>query len=277
MARPDPELQRLRHLALRVYDWLGRILAGIAAVWLFGLLWLPLGLAVGFAVDRGRRIAAFRLARWNALAADADDRRYILTAAATMGFVAKADGRVSSAEIAAAGEVFDVLELHGLARRQAIRLFGLGKRPGFPAYLLGRHFRRRFGRNEAATSCLIEYLVAVAVADGRLPDQTERALRRVLRGLGRRPEALDTPLRKALFGGGLTLQPIPRSPYLLLGIEPTASDAEISQAYRRLVGRHHPDRLQAQGMSAEDVRAGAERVMAARRAMEAIRRERASA
>ena len=32
-------------------------------------------------------------------------------------------------------------------------------------------------------------------------------------------------------------------PYAVLGVAPNASDAEIEQAYRRLISRHHPDRL----------------------------------
>lgn len=32
-------------------------------------------------------------------------------------------------------------------------------------------------------------------------------------------------------------------PYAVLGVGPEASDAEIERAYRRLISRHHPDRV----------------------------------
>ncbi|MFC0676839.1 DnaJ domain-containing protein [Lysobacter korlensis] len=36
-------------------------------------------------------------------------------------------------------------------------------------------------------------------------------------------------------------------PYAVLGVSERASDAEVEQAYRRLIGRHHPDRQSGEG------------------------------
>lgn len=44
-------------------------------------------------------------------------------------------------------------------------------------------------------------------------------------------------------------------PYAVLGLTDEASDAEIDRAYRRLIGRYHPDRL---GGAADDLRRQAE-------------------
>lgn len=46
------------------------------------------------------------------------------------------------------------------------------------------------------------------------------------------------------------------APYRLLGVDERASDAEIEQAYRRLIAQYHPDRLQG---AAPELRAQAER------------------
>lgn len=62
-------------------------------------------------------------------------------------------------------------------------------------------------------------------------------------------------------------------PHATLGVKPDASDAEIDQAYRRLMARYHPDRFagasadaQAEaGARASAVNAAYDRIMAARR------------
>ena len=38
-------------------------------------------------------------------------------------------------------------------------------------------------------------------------------------------------------------RPPPEDPYAVLGVSAEASDAEIERAYRRLISRHHPDRI----------------------------------
>lgn len=253
---------------------LGRTAGFLLVGGFMGWVWSPFGFAVGYVVDRWRRLADFRPERWPRLANDPVEQAAAVAVCALMGHVAKADGRVSKAEIAVAERVFDALELSTEARRTAIRLFSHGKEPDFPGKGVARRLRKCIGGDQELVARILEYLVAVAVADGALHDPAERVLSRIARGLGRPAEALDQPLRKALFGGGLALHELPRSPYRQLGIEPSASDVEVTRAYRRLVSRHHPDRLQARGLPVSEVRAGADRVMAARRAVEAIRRQR---
>ncbi|HEX6927666.1 MAG TPA: DnaJ domain-containing protein, partial [Gammaproteobacteria bacterium] len=45
--------------------------------------------------------------------------------------------------------------------------------------------------------------------------------------------------------------------YAVLGVDRTASDAEVKKAYRRLMSQHHPDKLAAKGLP-EDMRELAE-------------------
>ena len=47
--------------------------------------------------------------------------------------------------------------------------------------------------------------------------------------------------------------------YRLLGVADDAADAEIKKAYRRLMNRHHPDKLIAKGMPEEMVRIATEK------------------
>jgi DnaJ-domain-containing protein 1 len=60
--------------------------------------------------------------------------------------------------------------------------------------------------------------------------------------------------------------------YKTLGLQPEASDAEVEQAYRRLIAQYHPDKVAG---AADEIRALAgERASAINQAYEAIQRER---
>lgn len=59
----------------------------------------------------------------------------------------------------------------------------------------------------------------------------------------RREEPPPLPLKTDALGG--------RNPYFVLGVASTATVAEIKSAYRKLVAKHHPDKLSGQGAGAK--------------------------
>ena len=77
-------------------------------------------------------------------------------------------------------------------------------------------------------------------------------------------------------GGGAAGPPPPSGPpiaeaYATLGVRPEASDEEVTLAYRRLLRRHHPDKLTASGASDLAVRMANERTQRIRAAYEQVR------
>src|SRR5690606_22068747 len=54
-------------------------------------------------------------------------------------------------------------------------------------------------------------------------------------------------------------------PYAVLGVAPNASDAEIEQAYRRLISRHHPDRAGGVEARAREINRAYDRIRALRK------------
>ena len=272
----SPRKQALERAAQHASGWLGRASGTLLAGLLAGWAWSPVGLGAGYLLDRRRLLAPYREASWEVDFADPVQRQFVIAACAFLGHVAKADGRVSRAEIDLAGRIFDRMELAGESRQRAIRLFGAGKRANFPSATMLRRLHGRIRVDPAMPVRFLEYQVAMAHADGPPHPGSQRLLRRLSSRLGQPERLLDDLLRQARWPGGLPLRPVPCSPYRLLGVAESASDEEVRRAYRRLVSQHHPDRLQARGLDAEAVRAGTTRVIAAKQAFESIRKERAS-
>lgn len=59
-------------------------------------------------------------------------------------------------------------------------------------------------------------------------------------------------------------------PYAILGIAASAGDAEVRDAYRRLISEHHPDKVRARGGDAREVAAAERRASAINAAYETI-------
>jgi DnaJ like chaperone protein len=104
-----------------------------------------------------------------------------------------------------------------------------------------------------------------ALADGELHPAEHRMLVRVARRLGlseRDVAQLEAMLRAAARGeagvsGGAPPKQQASDAYAVLGVDPEATDAEIKQAYRKLIRENHPDKLASKGLP-EGVRALAE-------------------
>ena len=100
--------------------------------------------------------------------------------------------------------------------------------------------------------------IASVAADGTLHAVEQQMIIRIARGLGL-TEAdvaqLEAALRTSARG------PSPRhelaDAYAALGLTPQATDAQVKQAYRRLMSQNHPDKLAAKGLP-ESMRAMAE-------------------
>lgn len=97
---------------------------------------------------------------------------------------------------------------------------------------------------------LLSLLAMLAKADGHVASEEVVALREITSHLGLEESELNSMLNL----GSTTL----KDAYAVLEIDETATDEEVRAAYKRMVVKHHPDRVASLG---EDVRAAAERKM----------------
>lgn len=189
------------------------------------------------------------------------------------GAIAKSDGRVSEAEIAATERLMTRMGLDGRNRANAIESFNRGKEPGFDLHLAARDLRAFCGFRGEMKVMLLDVLADVALADGALAGAAREQLARVARSLDLAESTLEWLLTRKSPHASARTQHV-ADPYAVLGLTPQASDAEIRRTYRRLMAQHHPDKMTARGAPPEAVRLAEERAREINAAYEQLRSRR---
>ena len=230
-------------------------IAGFAAGLATGRVWAAiLGLILGHQFDRGYAKRTPRAGdEGRATQVPAGFVRSLFT---VMGFLAKADGRVSEEEIRAARVLMHRLELGPKEIREAIDWFEEGKQPSFPLHETLRNLRRDTGRNKELRLTFVRLLLEVALAKKSLHRRERAAIWTICTELDisrvelAQLEAMlraQRGFRRSPAGNADTARVT--SAYEVLGVSQASSNEEIKKAYRRLMNKNHPDKLAASGDS----------------------------
>jgi DnaJ like chaperone protein len=184
------------------------------------------------------------------------------TAFAVMGYLAKADGRVTEAEIGAARTIMQDLHLDEWHRQRAIEAFSRGKLPDYPIEAELARLRAACGPRHDLLRVFLEIQVRAALAGNDLKGPVRGLLLGVAQRVGfggLEVAQLEAALRLQQGRGWTAPPPAPgarlQSAYEVLGIQASASDEEVKMAYRRQMSENHPDKLVARGLpeSMQDV------------------------
>jgi len=278
--------------------WWGTALGGALGLALGGPIGALAGVIIGQGLDRG---AARADLFGGATAADKArlKERFFETTFAVMGHLTKADGRVSKSEIAFAESVMDRMALSAALRRAAILFFNQGKAPGFDLAAALSELRRAGLDRGPLLQIFLEVQLGAAHAEGD-PTAAQRAILERIRAALQMPLVDYRRLERLILiqqrvaggfgvnpgtwrGGGARSQGAARgagpdplaAAYATLGVEPVASDAEVKRAYRRLMNRHHPDKLASRGLPEEALELASQKTQEIRRAYETVTRARA--
>jgi DnaJ like chaperone protein len=258
-------------------SWWGKALGGAFGFMIGGPLGALMGIAFGHSFDRG-------LGKLES-GDRADDHERVQAAFFTatfsvMGYIAKADGRVTPEEIQLAEAVMNRLGLDARMRGSAKKLFNEGKSADFPIDEVMQQFRRETHRRTTLIQMFLEIQLQAAYADGVMHPAEKQALRGICEHLGIPAAQLDRleEMLRAGFGragyDASAAKTSLRDAYLMLGVDESVSDNELKKTYRRLMSQHHPDKLVSKGLPEQMIKDATEKTQQIKAAYELIQKSR---
>ena len=258
-------------------SWNGKIIGAAIGMWIGGPVGAALGLLVGHQFDASD---GARLELGTGSAARVQEL-YFPAVFRVMGHVAKADGRVSEQEIAAARAVMAALHLTPGQVQQAIEYFGEGKQSDFSLDAALAELRPLLRAFPQLAQFFMEIRLQASLAGNGLGARPRARLLRAANYLGLTSDdfgRLEALMRWRMQGGPAAAgasEPA-RSDrlaqaYTLLETAAGASDEQVVKAYRRQMSRNHPDKLQANGLPESMLERAKERTQQIQAAYELVR------
>lgn len=254
--------------------WWGKIIGGAFGFMLGGPLGAMLGAALGHNFDKGLKLTA----EYGGMAYGDQERVQAAFFTATfsiMGHIAKADGKVTQAEIANTEAIMARMRLDPQQRKAAIKLFDEGKADDFPLDEVLVQFRKECHRRISLIQMFLEIQISTAFSDQKLHPAEKDILYKIADALGFPRRQLDHLFHLA---GGVaspkTEKAAINEAYEMLGVSKNASDADVKKAYRRLMNQHHPDKLVSKGLPEEMIKLANEKTQQIKEAYERIKKSR---
>ena len=254
--------------------WWGKIIGGAFGFMLGGPLGALLGAALGHNFDRGLKLSD----EFGGMAYGDVERVQAAFFTATftiMGHIAKADGKVTQAEIANSEAIMARMQLDAEQRKAAIKLFNEGKADDFPLDDVLVQFRKECHRRINLMQMFIEIQISTAFSDQKLHPAEKDILYKIADALGFSRKQLDHLFHLA---GGVappkTQKAAINEAYEVLGVAKNAPDPEVKKAYRRLMNQHHPDKLVSKGLPEEMIKLANEKTQQIKEAYELIKKSR---
>ena len=250
---------------------IGRILGTIFGFMFARIPGAILGYIVGHFFDKGYSQDFNQMGGFSRFFASQDEFKqqaiFFHTLFSVMGHIAKADGKVSDAEIRMASSLMDQMGLQGDTRREAQEAFREGKSSDFPLKQVILEFKASCHGRRDILQVYLEILIQAAYIDGKLDRAEQQILENVAHYMGFKDNELLYLLSvfeaEIRFRAGqrhrhqgnsrqqssnYSAQQSLNDAYKILGVSESDDDKSIKRAYRKLMSENHPDKLVSKGL-----------------------------
>lgn len=260
--------------------WNGKIIGAVIGFLLGHPFWVVVGVVVGHLYDMG---LFHRLFKKTLLQSPQQVQRVFFDSTfSVMGYLAKADGRVTESEIRIAEQIMRQMDLGPDLKREAIRLFSQGKQADFDLAATMQRLKNACWRYPNLLRTFLEMQIQLANAEGQISQGKRAALQAICTELGigfmfnqfeQQAYAEQSYQRYYQQPRSNPMQHLADA-YQILNISKEATDAEVKKAYRRLLSQNHPDKLMSQGLPPEMIKLANERTQKIKSAYETIKKAR---
>jgi DnaJ like chaperone protein len=281
--------------------WHGKIIGGFCGSIIGGMVGAVIGALIGHLLD----MRSFPILQ-TPISSNESQKIFFNAAFLLMGYIAKADGRVSENEIYIAEKVMKRFSLNRESRTRAIYLFNRGKRADFDLRALLEEFQNACRFDHSLMRLFLDIQLQAAYADGSVAAEIKTLLQKTayMLNLGRidfehydavfskrnwfqddyqnsqdQKKEFKRDRRESKQGNERKKQQrkpeksyssFERQSYVLLNINVHASDAEVKKAYRRMMNQNHPDKLISKGLPEEMIKLATEKTQKIQAAYEGI-------
>ena len=198
---------------------------------------------------------------------------FTLAMFASLGRIAKLDGRVTQGEVKYATAIMQLMGLKHKCRMQAINYFEQGKLPESDVLSCVQNMVKMIGVNSPLADLFLKIQCRMAYIKGDIRLKEKLLLRDAAEILGFSVvEFLDvcTQMQSHADYKQDKARSHIHNAYSILQLEPNAEDGEIRRAYLRMMSRYHPDKLVRDNLCEETLKQAQEKSTAIRDAYEAL-------
>ncbi|MDP1602333.1 MAG: co-chaperone DjlA [Legionella sp.] len=266
--------------------WWGKLLGCFFGYLMAGSAGALLGILIGNFFDRGLA-NHFSRPYWSYHdeKREAVQKIFFEATFAIMGYIAKSDGRVSENEIQMARVMMDEMRLSRQHKTLAKHYFNEGKSPAYNIDRMLTLLKSSCYDNPDLLKVFMDIQYRSAQVDG-LSAAKFQALDDIFKRLGFAPLHQQyrfyedfgfrrgSSSKQQSSGSSNNYSSVPPNAlaqsYALLEVAQTATKQEVKRAYRRSISRNHPDKLIAQGLPEEMIKAANDRTQKITKAYEQI-------